>query len=65
VSDNVHSEQIMIRPCGIIVAHQTFFGSPQTVVLNQFAEKGEKGIIISGANLLEVCHTEAMISKVF
>jgi hypothetical protein len=30
-----HNEQIMIRPCGIIVARQTFFGSettPQTVV---------------------------------
>jgi hypothetical protein len=30
-----HNEQIMIRPCGVIVARQTFFGSettPQTVV---------------------------------
>jgi hypothetical protein len=30
-----HNEQIMVRPCGIIVARQTFFGSetiPQTVV---------------------------------
>lgn len=30
-----HNEQIMVRPCGIVVARQTFFGSettPQTVV---------------------------------
>lgn len=30
-----HNEQIMVRPCGMIVARQTFFGSettPQTVV---------------------------------
>jgi len=30
-----HNEQILIHPCGIIVAHATFFGSettPQTVV---------------------------------
>jgi hypothetical protein len=30
-----HNEQIMVRPCGIIVARRTFFGSettPQTVV---------------------------------
>lgn len=30
-----HNEQIMVRPCGIIIARQTFFGSettPQTVV---------------------------------
>ena len=33
-----HNEQIMVRPCGIIVARQTFFGSettPQTVVSGQ------------------------------
>jgi hypothetical protein len=30
-----HNEQIMVRPCGIVVARETFFGSettPQTVV---------------------------------
>jgi hypothetical protein len=34
-----HNEQIMVRPCGIIVARQTFFGSettPQTVVSARF-----------------------------
>ena len=34
-----HNEQIMVHPCGIIVARQTFFGSettPQTVVSAQF-----------------------------
>ena len=34
-----HNEQIMVRPCGIIVARQMFFGSettPQTVVSAQF-----------------------------
>jgi hypothetical protein len=30
-----HNEQIMVHPCGVIVARQTFFGletTPQTVV---------------------------------
>ena len=34
-----HNEQIMVRPCGMIVARQTFFGSettPQTVVSGPF-----------------------------
>jgi hypothetical protein len=34
-----HNEQIMVRPCGIIIARQTFFGSettPQTVVGGQY-----------------------------
>jgi hypothetical protein len=35
-----HNEQIMVRPCGVIVARQTFFGSettPQTVVSDSIA----------------------------
>ncbi len=34
-----HNEQIMVRPCGIIVARSTFFGSettPQTIVSLQY-----------------------------